>query len=86
MNHRGRPRLSVDITPEQEEKLRDLIPWGLKSPLFNVIIEDLIDLLKDTTSRRLFIALVVKRKVKILDTLKSTKPIVREKEKRDGSA
>lgn len=85
MNHRGRPRLSIDISPEQEKELRELIPWGLKSPLFNVIIDDLITLLKKVTTRRLLISLVMKRKVKIFELLDSTKDIVKEEDE-NGTA
>lgn len=40
------PRLSVEITDEQFRDLQRLIPHGLKTPLFRVLIDDLIVLLE----------------------------------------
>ncbi len=41
-----RPRLSIEITTKQANELRQLIPWGLKNQLFNVITDDVIRLAK----------------------------------------
>ncbi len=46
MTEEWRPRLSVNITPEQYSKLQKLVPWGVKGQLFQTIIEDLIQLLE----------------------------------------
>jgi len=75
MKYKGRPRLSIDLTPEQYQELNKLIPWGLKSALFGVIVDDLIQVLKKTTTRRLFIALIMKRKINSLEYLKIKKDL-----------
>lgn len=41
-----RPRLSIEITEEQNKALQELIPWGLKNQLFSTIIDQLIPLLR----------------------------------------
>ena len=39
-----RPRLSIEITQDQSNRLRKLIPWGLKNQLFSVLTDDVIRL------------------------------------------
>jgi hypothetical protein len=41
-----RPRLSVEITEEQNLKLLRLIPWGVKGALFQSLVDDVIELLE----------------------------------------
>ena len=41
-----RPNLTVSLTPEQWKKLRDLIPWGVKTQLMQFLIDDLIEMLE----------------------------------------
>jgi hypothetical protein len=83
MKYKGRPRLSIDLTPEQYQELNELIPWGLKSALFGVIVDDLIEVLKKTKTRRLFIALIMKRKINILEHLRVKKDLNDQFEKGD---
>jgi len=40
------PRLTVQLTMKQHRELNRLVPWGVKSQLFRVIIEDLLDMLR----------------------------------------
>jgi hypothetical protein len=42
-----RPRLTLDIPEETLNKLRSLIPWGIRSQLFTVIINDLNDIMEE---------------------------------------
>lgn len=37
-----KPRLSVELTPESSQRLRELIEHGHKRPLFQAIVNDLI--------------------------------------------
>lgn len=37
-----KPRLSVDLTPEQHDALQRLIPWGLRKKVFHVLVDMLI--------------------------------------------
>jgi len=39
-----RPRLSIELTEQQANDLRKLIPWGLKNQLFSVLVDDVIKL------------------------------------------
>ena len=41
-----RPRLTIDITYEQKQRLGDLIPWGVQNKLFAFIVDDIIALLE----------------------------------------
>ena len=41
-----RPRLSVELTPEQYQKLSNLMPWGIQRHIFAAIVDDLIDLVE----------------------------------------
>ena len=41
------PRLSVEITDEQYDKLKRLIPWGVKNTLFSIIIDEVIELIEE---------------------------------------
>ena len=40
-------RLAVDIRKDQYNDLNALLPWGVKRRLFEVVVDDLIDLLKN---------------------------------------
>lgn len=67
-----RPRLSVDLTEEQSEKLRRYIPWGLQKPLFVAIIDDLIDLF-DKGKADMVIQAIVSGLIKPSELLKTLK-------------
>lgn len=58
-----RPRLSIDLTPQQANALRDLIPWGLKGQLFSIIIDDIIRLAR--THGQQFLAAVLARGIRL---------------------
>ena len=36
------PRFGIDITPEMKERL-STIPWGLRSELFRVVLDNVLD-------------------------------------------
>lgn len=38
------PRLSINITEEQQQKISRFFPWGTQCKVFSVIIEDIISL------------------------------------------
>lgn len=56
-------RLSVEITEEQRRELVRLIPWGVKSQLFSVIIDDVIEMIKK--HGQMYIAAVLDRSLKL---------------------
>lgn len=60
-----RPRLSIEITEEQNSDLKALIPWGVKNALFSIIIDDVIKKLKSHGS--MFIAVILDRKIELDD-------------------
>jgi len=60
-----RPRLSIEITDDQNADLKALIPWGVKNALFSIIIDDVIKKLK--AHGTIFIAAVLQRKIELDD-------------------
>lgn len=46
-NSEYRPRLTIDIPEELLNELRSLIPWGIRSKIFEVIIQDFVTMLKE---------------------------------------
>ena len=56
------PRISIDITPEMQQRLQRLLPWGLRGRLFLVVIEDLLDLIEEHGEG--VIALLVAKRLK----------------------
>lgn len=63
-----RPRLSIEITEEQNKDLKALIPWGVKNALFSIIIDDVIGKLK--AHGTMFIAAVLQQKIVLDDYTK----------------
>ncbi len=57
------PRKAIPVTPEQMEKLRELIPFGFHGLVFRAIIDDLIDVLERCGPEILIP--IVKRKMKL---------------------
>ena len=57
-----RPRLSIEITEEQNRKLKQLIPWGVKNQLFQVIVDDVIELIEK--NGEIVIAAMLARKLR----------------------
>jgi hypothetical protein len=70
------PRLTIEISEAQEQKLRRLIPHGTKKYLFSAIIDDLIPLLE--LHGEMAIAAILSRKLKLVDWAQSLK------EEKDG--
>ena len=60
-----RPRLSIEITENQNADLKALIHWGVKNALFSIIIDDVIKKLK--AHGTMFIAAVLQRKIELDD-------------------
>jgi hypothetical protein len=61
------PRLSIDITLEQQKRIQDLIPWGLRGPLFAIIVEDMLNLIEEHGEK--VIAVVISRKLRPRDLM-----------------
>ena len=60
-----RPRLSIEISEEQNHSLGKLIPWGVKNELFSVIVDDVIELLEKNGS--IVLAAILTKKLKVSD-------------------
>lgn len=60
-----RPRLSIEITEDQNADLKAMIPWGVKNALFSIIIDDVIKKLK--AHGTIFIAAVLQQKITLDD-------------------
>lgn len=60
-----RPRLSIEISYDQANALRDLIPWGLKNQLFSMIVDDVIRLTRKHGPQ--FLAAILSQSVRMDD-------------------
>ena len=60
-----RPRLSVEITPEQSRSLTNLIPHGMIKPLFRALVDDVIEMTEK--HGEMFLAAVIARQLKLKD-------------------
>ena len=60
------PKITVLVTEEQYYALQELIPWGLKSHIFQRIVDDLVTVLKSPV-RTTFIAAMLSKKVHLSD-------------------
>jgi len=58
-----RPRLSIEISQEQADDLRELIDWGLKNKLFSLIVDDVIENVRKHGP--IFIAAILSRRIKL---------------------
>lgn len=65
------PRLPLTVRQDQLDDLRSLIDWGIRSKIFEPIIDDLIELLK--RDRAAVISLLLTRSLRLQDFLK--KPV-----------
>lgn len=63
------PRLNVDITEEQDRKLRKLIPWGLKHQLFSIVVDELIEILEE--HGEMAIGAILAKRIAVLEILKA---------------
>lgn len=62
-----RPRLTIDISEDQANALRDLIPWGLRRELFSLIVDDVISMVRE--HGELAIAIIISKKLRPRDAL-----------------
>ncbi len=62
-----KPRLSVNLTEEQHNKLQKLMPWGTMGRVYSVITDDLIKALE--RHGEFVIAAITSRRISILDII-----------------
>lgn len=65
MADKYRPRLSVEITEEQQLALQKYFEFGEQKRVFSIVVDDVIEMLEKYG--RAFVAAVVMRKVKYED-------------------
>lgn len=79
MSEKYAPRLYADLTSEQMKRIQDLIPWGLRSKLMLIIVEDLLDLIEKLGPQA--IALIIARRMKPRDVMfKELQDAIKESE------
>jgi len=61
------PRLSVEISEETKQRFDNAIPWGLKSKVMNLLLEDLLSLIE--TEGDIVIMAIVNRAIGIEDVM-----------------
>ncbi len=71
-NPEYRPRLSIDISEDLHKRYQDLVPWGLRSQLIIVLLEDVLNMIE--TYGDIVTALIIKRKLHAKDVLKGEVP------------
>ena len=60
------PRLNIEVTQDQFDRLQRVIPYGLKGRIFRVLVEELLTILEDTSQRReLILAAIINRMVNV---------------------
>lgn len=64
------PRIGFEITPEQHKELKRLIPWGLVTNLYQIITEDLIELMQKHGSGGI-LSVLLTRQVKFYEVSKT---------------
>ena len=58
------PRLTFDLRDrKQQEKLHDLLPHGTKVRIFNAIVDDLIEILSNSSDRALLLGAILTRDI-----------------------
>lgn len=62
------PRLTITLRQDQLDDLQSLVEWGLRSKIFEPIIDDLIALLKK--DRASVVSLLLTRNIHLQDFLK----------------
>lgn len=55
------PKIAFEITPEQKEKIDKYLPFGLRTRVFGVLTQDLIDLIEKHGAR--VISLIIERSI-----------------------
>ena len=72
-----RPRLSVELSFDQKERLNALIPWGMLKTIISTIIDQLIEALEENTSEVL--AAIFAKEITVKDLIGLNK-----KEEKEG--
>ena len=63
-----KPRLSIELTQEQADKLKSLFPHGTKKIVFGLIVDDLLDILSTHGAGKV-IGAFIHRQITLADLL-----------------
>lgn len=74
----NRPRISVEISEEEQTLLQDHIPWGLQSAIVRTLVRGAINIIEEYGE--VGIAALITGKVSTLDVLRAL-----ERSKKDGT-
>ena len=58
-------RLSIDITEEQDERLKKLLPWGMKTLIFRAVVDDLIETLEKSEDKNSAVGAIIGRHISV---------------------
>lgn len=72
-NARYVPRISVDITPEMQTKLQKYIPHGYQRPLFNILINQIIDMIEKAGEKNapFIIGAIIAGRIRVIDLIRN---------------
>jgi len=65
-----RPRLSIEISRETQQRIRTLMPHGTQKIVFSLVIEDLLDLFEKHGSGKV-IGAFIQREITLKDLIKT---------------
>lgn len=60
-----KPRLSIEITPQQSSDLSTLIPHGMQKLIFQAVVDDVIRMIR--THKEVFFAAVIAKQLRLDD-------------------
>jgi hypothetical protein len=67
MTNNYKPRIAIEVRQDQLDELRSLLDWGIRSRVFEPIIDDLIVMLRK--DRASVTALLLSREIRLNDFL-----------------
>jgi len=65
----GRTRLCVDITPEEQKRMQELIPWGTQSAMVRTLVMGMLAMIEEYGE--VAIALLLTGKISTFDVIRS---------------
>ena len=71
MEGKYQPRITVIVPEELNRRITNKIPWGIKSSLLCILLEDLMDLVDE--HGEIVLAAILQRKIKARDIMKGLK-------------
>uniref|UniRef100_A0A6M3JD02 Uncharacterized protein n=1 Tax=viral metagenome TaxID=1070528 RepID=A0A6M3JD02_9ZZZZ len=72
------PRLSVEISEETYLRMQNRIPWGLKSKIMVILLEDLLDLIEKHGN--IVLAAIIDRTISSQQVIKGLDRTIRKEE------